>query len=185
MKLRQLSLLTLARDRENLTYEALQKALDLKAARDVEDLVISAVYAGLLHATLDPARQAVHVSSVAPLRDLSPGAIPDMLTALKSWGDRCTSTLTNLETQVKEIRATAVARQREQRSADEKLQKLVSESSDRAGPRGGASVRDVREALARRGYNKRSVIDVANLVDNEIMDLDDPDDPRRVAKRKL
>lgn len=181
IKLRQLSLLSLARDRENLSYAALQQALDLPDSREVESLVISAIYAGLLHATLDPARAAVQVSSVAPLRDLAPGATPDMITALKTWTDRCTTTLSDLETQIKDIRATAVVRQREQRAADDKLQQLMGEAQERK-----YEVGPPRE-LTRRGYNKRSVMDAANPVDSESMDVDEPEEEKkkRANKRKM
>ncbi|GFP60011.1 COP9 signalosome complex subunit 7a [Trichoderma asperellum] len=107
LKLRQLSLLSLASDRSSLSYDALQKALGLSSTREVEDLVITAIYAGLLHATLDPARQAVSVTSVAPLRDLAPGTIPDMIGALQNWAGRCQSTLGDLEEQIKSIRDAA------------------------------------------------------------------------------
>ncbi|KAJ3519166.1 hypothetical protein NM208_g14234 [Fusarium decemcellulare] len=184
-KLRQLSLLSLARDRQNLSYAALQEALDLPGAREVETLVISAVYAGLLHATLDPARAVVQVASVAPLRDLAPGTIPDMVTALKIWADRCTSTLGGLESQIKDIRSTAVARQREQRAADEKLQQLMGDAQD-SGSRKYEVAGLTREMITRRGFNKRSVMDVANLVDSESMDVDEPEEEKKRAnKRKM
>ncbi|KAF4973737.1 hypothetical protein FSARC_45 [Fusarium sarcochroum] len=185
-KLRQLSLLSLARDRQNLSYAALQDALDLPGSREVETLVISAVYAGLLHATLDPARAAVQVASVAPLRDLAPGSIPDMATALKIWADRCTTTLSGLELQIKEIRTTAAARQREQRAADEKLQQLMSDSQEGTGPRKYELPNMTRDMMARRGFNKRSVMDVGNLVDNDSMDVDESEEEKkRASKRKL
>ncbi|CRK39497.1 hypothetical protein BN1723_015496 [Verticillium longisporum] len=63
LKLRQLSLLTLARDRTNLAYPRLQTALSLPDTRALEALVTSAIYAGLIQATLDPARQHVHMST--------------------------------------------------------------------------------------------------------------------------
>ncbi|UKZ90294.1 uncharacterized protein TrAFT101_005318 [Trichoderma asperellum] len=125
LKLRQLSLLSLASDRSSLSYDALQKALGLSSPREVEDLVITAIYAGLLHATLDPARQAVSVTSVAPLRDLAPGTIPDMISALQNWAGRCQSTLGDLEEQIKSIRDAATVREREKRASDKKLQTLV------------------------------------------------------------
>ncbi|KAH6885880.1 hypothetical protein B0T10DRAFT_86107 [Thelonectria olida] len=175
-KLRQLSLLTLARDRKNLSYSALQNALDLPDARDLEALVISAVYAGLLHATLDPARAAVQVTSVAPLRDLHPGAIPDMITSLSNWSDRCTSTLADLEAQMKEIRTNAAERQLNQRVADIELQELMAAAQEnRTGP--------TRDMIARRTLNKRSVKDVGNLMDTESMELDPPEE--RSNKRKM
>ncbi|KAF4444465.1 ACOB-like protein [Fusarium acutatum] len=184
-KLRQLSLLSLVRDRQNLSYAALQEALDLLGAREVEALVISAVYAGLLHATLDPARAVVQVTSVAPLRDLAPGAIPDMAAALKKWSDRCTTTLDGLDLQIKEIRTTAAARQREQRLADEKLQQLINEQQEGMGPR-KYDLPNMTRDLGRRGFNKRSVMDTGNLVDNDSMDVDEAEEEKKRAnKRKL
>ncbi|EMT64541.1 hypothetical protein ACKRZS_000206 [Fusarium odoratissimum] len=184
-KLRQLSLLSLVRDRQNLSYAALQEALDLPGAREVEALVISAVYAGLLHATLDPARAVVQVSSVAPLRDLAPGAIPEMATALKKWSDRCTTTLDGLDLQIKEIRTVAAARQREQRLADEKLQQLMNEQQEGIGPR-KYDLPNMTRDLGRRGFNKRSVMDTGNLVDNDSMDVDEAEEEKKRAnKRKL
>ncbi|RYC56874.1 hypothetical protein CHU98_g9332, partial [Xylaria longipes] len=53
LKLRQLSLLTLAKNVQNLSYNALQQGLGLHNARAIEDLVISAVYAGLVDAQID------------------------------------------------------------------------------------------------------------------------------------
>ncbi|KAF5715574.1 ACOB [Fusarium mundagurra] len=183
-KLRQLSLLSLVRDRQNLSYSALQEALDLPGAREVEALVISAVYAGLLHATLDPARAVVQVSSVAPLRDLAPRAIPDLAAALKKWSDRCTTTLNGLDLQIKEIRTTAAARQREQRLADEKLQQLINEQQEGMGRK--YDLPNMTRDLGRRGFNKRSVMDTGNLADNDSMDVDEAEEEKKRAnKRKL
>ncbi|KAF5565006.1 ACOB [Fusarium phyllophilum] len=183
-KLRQLSLLSLVRDRQNLSYAALQEALDLPGAREVEALVISAVYAGLLHATLDPARAVVQVTSVAPLRDLAPGAIAGLAAALKKWSDRCTTTLDGLDLQIKEIRTTAATRQREQRLADEKLQQLINEQQEGMGRK--YDLPNMTRDLGRRGFNKRSVMDTGNLVDNDSMDVDEAEEEKKRAnKRKL
>ncbi|KAM0298909.1 hypothetical protein HYE67_009490 [Fusarium culmorum] len=186
IKLRQLSLLSLASDRQNLSYKALQDSLDLPGSREVENLVISAVYAGLLHATLDAARATVQVSSVAPLRDLAPGAIPGMAAALKTWYGRCTTTLSDVELQIKEIRTTAAARQREQRAADERLQQAMQDHQEGTGGRKYDLPNMSRDTMARRGFNKRSVMDVGNLVDNDSMDVDESEEEKkRASKRKL
>src|SRR5277367_3691067 len=76
LKLQQLSLLTLAQNPTNLTYENLMRELGITSTRDLENLVISAIYAGLLSGTLDPHRQRVSISSISPLRDVSPSSIP-------------------------------------------------------------------------------------------------------------
>lgn len=185
LKLRQLSLLSLARDRSNLSYEALQKALRLTSARQLEELVITVIYAGLLHATLDPARQAVQVNSIAPLRDLSPGSIQGMIAALGKWNDKCTSTLGDLDGQIRHMRATAVAREKEKRAAEQRIQVLVSESreSEKKSDLPG------RDILPRRGYGKRSMVDAANVTSDETMDVDEPsaaeEQKKRSSKRKM
>ncbi|KAH6608955.1 hypothetical protein Trco_002301 [Trichoderma cornu-damae] len=190
LKLRQLSLLSLASDRSSLSYDALQKALGLSSAREVEDLVITAIFAGLLHATLDPARQAIQVLSIAPLRDLAPGTIPDMISALQNWAGRCQSALGDLEQQIQSIREAAAARENEKRASDKKLQAFVDSVCD-VDRSGGAMLSAFqRDNLTRRGINKRSVVDlVGAAVLAEPMDVDEShaadDLAKRASKRKL
>lgn len=185
LKLRQLSLLTLARDRANLSYDALRRALGLESARQLEDLVIKAVYQGLLHATLDPAHQAVQVTSVAPLRDLRPGAIPDMTAALNAWSRRCSSTLADLDAQIRDIRVAAALRAVEAKTADEKLRRLMGELRDTDSSQDLPS----RDGLPRRGINKRAILDTGTSAVDETMELDEPhpseEQTKRASKRKM
>jgi COP9 signalosome complex subunit 7 len=184
LKLRQLSLLTLARDRANLSYAALQQHLGLGSARELEDLVITAIYAGLVNATLDPARQAVQVASVAPLRDLAPGAVPDLVAALRLWSAKCSDTLADLDARTARIRAAAAVREREKRAADEKLQAAMAEIEKKAKTSGGHS----HDAMTRRALNKRAMGPAAALLSEESMELDEPfqdEEKKRVNKRKM
>ncbi|KXH37122.1 PCI domain-containing protein [Colletotrichum simmondsii] len=213
LKLRQLSLLTLARDRSNLTYAALQSALGLPSTRALEDLVISAIYAGLLDATLDPHRQVVQVNSLAALRDLAPGAVPPMIAALRAWSSRCESTLGDLESQIAGIRDAAARRQREKAAQDARLAKLVEDvkKDPEAGGAGGPGGRKLAVGHAQHGgsssgervggflghtsraqrYNKRgstSMMDNTEEIDDEAMDVDEEDDEqekKRASRRKL
>lgn len=116
LKLRQLSLLTLARKDDTaagdaggpaLDYASLQKALDLPSRQALEELVISAVYAGLLRAQLNPKDSVVQINSVAPLRDVAPTAIGGLLSSLQAWAGRCEATLQSLSSQMTQLRAEA------------------------------------------------------------------------------
>lgn len=120
----------------------------------MEDLVITAIYGGLLEATLDPAREAVQVTRIAPLRDLVPGSVPSMIAALKGWSNRCTSTIADIEAHSETIRSVAAVREKEQRTADEKLKRQMEglQTMGKLGPGG-------RDVLARRGMNKRSMFE--------------------------
>ncbi|KAI1209650.1 uncharacterized protein F4807DRAFT_425749 [Annulohypoxylon truncatum] len=127
LKLRQLSLLTLARNPRNLSYANLQTSLGLPTPRAVEELVISAIYAGLVEAQLDPRNQTVHVSGVAPLRDPEPNSIPSALAALRAFSARCETTLQDLEAQVTSVREAAVSRAAETQAAAQTQAKLLDE----------------------------------------------------------
>lgn len=150
----------------------------------MEELVIAAIYAGLIEATLDPKRQAVQVTSIAPLRDLSPGAVPEMISILDRWSDRCTSTLEDLEAQILSIRTAAMEREIETAAAEKKMQDAIEElkeSSETKKHEGHTT------GLTRRGFMKRAVGGPGHSQDAESMELDEPAyiDDRRSSKRKM
>ncbi|KAI5927285.1 hypothetical protein F4810DRAFT_354503 [Camillea tinctor] len=178
LKLRQLSVLTLAKDPHNLTYAALQQSLNLPDSRAVEDLIISAVYAGLIEAQLDPRNQTVHISSVSPLRDLAPNSIPSMLASLRAWSGRCTDTLSDLEAQISAIRAAAAQRHADKRAWEALQARLVEEEQNAehsAHGRGQSAI--INRALrgSRFGGKRSSGSLEPGLDDDEAMDLDEDD----------
>ncbi|KAH8682263.1 hypothetical protein BX600DRAFT_38439 [Xylariales sp. PMI_506] len=192
LKLRQLSLLTLATDPRNLSYAKLQSALGMTDIRAVEELIISAIYAGLIEAQLDPRDQVVHISSVSPLRDLAPNSIPSMLSTLQVWSNRCTTTLIDLETQIAAIKAAAAARHNDQKARTERTEALVAEEMHASNDKGGVHGRGQSSILNRamagiRGarYGKRdrgASSQGAELEDEEIMDLDDDENIDEIAE---
>ena len=96
------------------------------------------MYADLLRAQLDPRRQAVHVSSVSPLRDLAPDSVPDILGQLRDWSGRCSTTLADLEAQVASIRDAAARRHAEKSAREATHARLVDEAGKNpAGELGG------------------------------------------------
>ncbi|KAI4169042.1 MAG: hypothetical protein LQ343_005975 [Gyalolechia ehrenbergii] len=127
-KLRQLSLLSLSTSPSTLTYHHLLQALSLPSVRALEDLVISSIYAGLLSAKLNTQAQRVDVSSVSPLRDLRPGSIPTLMSALDNWNSRCVSVLEDLENQVREVKQKALVRRKKEERDEAAVDKLVTEA---------------------------------------------------------
>jgi COP9 signalosome complex subunit 7 len=142
-KLRLLSLLTIAAEKPsastvtNLSYSSLCKRLDLEYTRDLEQLVTTAIYENLLTATLNPAAQTVVITSVAPLRDLAPGSVGQLLGELSAWSGRCDSVLADLQAEISRIEAEAMKRAaREQRK--EKQIKAANETGEKSsGAAGG------------------------------------------------
>jgi len=134
-KLRLLSLLSLAspflptreEKPDTLTYPALLSSLVLSSNHELESLVTSAIYAGLLTARLSPTSTPprVLITSVAPLRDLRPQSLPAMLQILKTWENRCTTTIYGLESQIATLRAGAAERTTLQRKRQEVVDAAV------------------------------------------------------------
>jgi len=83
-KLKLLSIVSLACHSKSLSYSALMSELDVSSVRDVEDLVIDAINAGLIDGALDQKGQAFHVT-FASGRDLGPNDVSSMISSLDSW----------------------------------------------------------------------------------------------------
>ncbi|TKA63320.1 hypothetical protein B0A49_09092 [Cryomyces minteri] len=180
LKLRLLSLLTLAARNSptspTLTYDHLKHALDLPSARKLEDLVISAIYRDLLTATLDTRRRTVSVSSVAPLRDVSPGALPVMQDELAAWSSRCEGALEQLEKQIFAIKQQAAMRSRKKQVEDRLVEtglRLKEESEGALKKKSRPRVGDALTAGDER--NKRAAMELGSGYedDEDLMDVDD------------
>jgi COP9 signalosome complex subunit 7 len=162
-----------------LSYANLLMSLGLETARELEDLVISAIYAGLVCGTLDPYNKTVLVSSVSPLRDLPPNSIPSMLSTLNAWSTRCSSSLLDLERQIASIKADALKRHKEEAEWNAHVEKLVDgKVSDKTQNEDGG-----RWGLGKRvgggGSNKRGnggMLGGDGFEDDDGMDVDEDDE---------
>lgn len=130
-KLLLLSLLPLSHSHTTLTYKHVMDALELPTPRSLEELVTTAIYAGLLTATLDPAHSLVSVTSISPLRDLSPGSLPALQNTLQSWSQRCDAALAELETQVAKVKQEAVDREKLRRKKERALEAAMQASDEK------------------------------------------------------
>ena len=172
-KLKQLSLLTLAspfvdaRDGANaLDYDTLLRSLSLPDPAALESLVTSCIYAGLMTARLSPTSSppAVHIHTVAPLRDLRPQSLPAILQILSTWSGRCDSVVSDVESHIENIKNEA----RRRHTLAEKRQNVVDTavgSTEAADKKGGRSERT-------RG-NKRDLDDENGESDGESMEVDE------------
>ncbi|KAL8803308.1 MAG: hypothetical protein Q9182_003266 [Xanthomendoza sp. 2 TL-2023] len=178
-KLRQLSLLSLSTSPSTLTYTHLLTALSLPSIRALEDLVISTIYAGLIVATLNTQSQRVDVSSVSPLRDLHPRRIPQLITTLDTWNDRCVSVLDDLENQIRNVREKALERRKREQRDEAAVEKLVAQSKEKEKPKIGLDEKG--KAGGKRGAQEA---EAALGEGNDEMDLDEKAGVRsRGAKR--
>lgn len=87
-KLKVITLLTLASSRKSLAYSELMGSLDVASSSELEQLVIAAVYSGLLTARMDQRAQIVQVSHCAG-RDVrtDPSQLAALHGQLSTWSD--------------------------------------------------------------------------------------------------
>ncbi|KAL5120411.1 hypothetical protein ACEQ8H_001701 [Pleosporales sp. CAS-2024a] len=174
-KLLLLSLLPLATSHRTLTYKHLLSALDLPTTRALEELITTAIYAGLITATLDPAHERISVTSVAPLRDLAPGSLPALQSTLRAWSRRCDAALTDLEAQVEKIKREAVDREKVRRKKERALEAVtLANGEDKAGAKrgpggfGGDDAMDIDDEGG-SGRATRSVDGVADEFEQKVV----------------
>ncbi|TKA66783.1 hypothetical protein B0A55_10501 [Friedmanniomyces simplex] len=158
-KLRLLSLLTIAAQKPtttaietNLSYASLCTRLDLPSPIDLEHLVTQAIYNDLISATLNPAAQTVVITSVAPLRDLAPGSVADMIAEMSAWSGRCDSVLADLEQEIARVKANA--RRRHAREVKAEKQKAAAETGEKGGTSGVLA--ESRSGRNTRGATKKA-----------------------------
>ncbi|KAK0327148.1 hypothetical protein LTR82_001910 [Friedmanniomyces endolithicus] len=140
-KLRLLSLLAIAAQKPsttaietNLSYTALCARLDRESPIDLEHLVTQAIYNDLISATLNPAAQTVVITSVAPLRDLAPGSVADMIAELSAWSGRCDGVLADLEQEIAKVKWNA--KRRHAREVKAEKQRAAAEGGEKSGTSG-------------------------------------------------
>ncbi|KAG5636927.1 hypothetical protein H0H81_006360 [Sphagnurus paluster] len=89
-------------------------ALDMPTIRELEDLIIDAIYLDILRGKLDEKEQQLEVEYTMG-RDLEPGKLEELLAALQNWAETTTAVLGTLEAKIQQIsRETTAAKQMEQ-----------------------------------------------------------------------
>ncbi|KAK9743698.1 PCI domain [Popillia japonica] len=98
-KLQHLTIVTLATKSKCIPYTNLLKELDIKNVRDLEDLIIEAIYADIIHGKLDQKNSQLEVDSAIG-RDIRTEDIDVIVTCLEDWCSACEGVLSCVETQI-------------------------------------------------------------------------------------
>jgi len=98
-KLRHLSVVSLASNSKHVSYDLLKKELALNSLRELEDLIIETIYAGILKGKLDQRENQLEVEFVIA-RDIKPNTIDTVLSTLGEWCNNCDSALSSLQAQI-------------------------------------------------------------------------------------
>ncbi|KJA20837.1 hypothetical protein HYPSUDRAFT_68162 [Hypholoma sublateritium FD-334 SS-4] len=129
-KLKHLTIVSLAEQRRILPYADLQRALDVSNVRELEDLIIDAIYLDLLHGKLDQKEEQLEVSYTMG-RDLEPGKLEQVLAALRDWASTTSGVLTTLDAKINSIAADTAAAKMNQQEHERVLQANLKEVYDK------------------------------------------------------
>jgi len=175
-KLKHLSLVSLAMERRILSYADLLESLQMPTIRELEDLIIDAIYQDVIRGKLDQKEQQFEVEYTMG-RDLEPGKVESVLAALKAWADTTSSVLTALDSKLVSLASQAAARHREEEEYEKDLaatlkQVMEKQKDSRLGTKrdnpklnvGGRSEKDkdtmdIDEPLEGKGKNKKAPAD--------------------------
>ncbi|XP_043258691.1 COP9 signalosome complex subunit 7 isoform X2 [Colletes gigas] len=99
-KLQHLTIVTLATKSRCIPYSILLEELDIKNVRDLEDLIIEAIYADIIHGKLDQKNSQLEVDYAGLGRDVRPNDTGVVAETLAAWGQACDTVLACIEDQV-------------------------------------------------------------------------------------
>ena len=102
-KLKHLTLVSLALQNRSLDYDRLLTSLDITSVRDLEDLIIDTIYAGLLTGKMHHHERVLHVDWVAG-RDLRPEDLQTIRQGLENWCATASTLLKALDEQIAHVR---------------------------------------------------------------------------------
>jgi len=98
-KLRHLTIVSLATKTKCIPYSVLLQELDMKNLRELEDLIIEAIYADVIRGKLDQKNQQLEVD-YAIGRDIQPEAVTEIVSVLQEWCTSCETVLKGIENQI-------------------------------------------------------------------------------------
>merc|ERR1719282_1922409 len=101
-KLRLLTVVSLAEQNKMLAYNLLMSELDINTVRELEDLVIEGISAGVVQGKLDQKSSHIEVDYVIG-RDIRKSDIGSIVSVLTAWCDNCDNMLRGIEGQVERV----------------------------------------------------------------------------------
>ncbi|KAJ3541899.1 hypothetical protein NM688_g6029 [Phlebia brevispora] len=129
-KLKHLTLASLAMEKRILRYDQLQEVLQISSIRELEDLIIDAIYAEVIRGKLDQKEQQFEVEYTMG-RDLEPGKIESLLLALQHWASTTSAVLTSLDEKLVQLSQQAAEEKAKKDDYDKKYQQLLHEVQEK------------------------------------------------------
>jgi COP9 signalosome complex subunit 7 len=129
-KLKHLTIVTLAaRHGKELSYDILKKELDLESLRELEDLVLDAIYQGLIEGKIDQQKQKVYVD-FAIGRDVREGDLLRVQEMLSNWVARSGTLIKAIEDKIAVARTEIKAEQLHREDFDRRVKEIKVKSME-------------------------------------------------------
>ncbi|KAL5197184.1 hypothetical protein ABZP36_000696 [Zizania latifolia] len=122
LKLKQLSVLTLAELTKVLPYDQLMQELDVSNVRQLEDFLINeCMYSGIVRGKLDQLRRCFEVQ-FATGRDLTPGQLNNTIDTLSDWLGTSDNLLHQIQEKIKWADTMSEANKKHQKEFEDKVE---------------------------------------------------------------
>lgn len=123
MKLRHLTVASMATKLKYIPYTDLLNELHMTSTRQLEDLLISAIYANVIRGKLDQQNSRLEVDWTIG-RDICPQSLETISTTLSLWCDACGSMLEGIKTQVKMANASLEDSQKKKKDIEQEVSNI-------------------------------------------------------------
>lgn len=122
-KLQHLTIVSMAVQSKRLPYDELLAALRIGNVRDLEDLIIDAIYADIVHGKLDQHKRHLEVD-FAIGRDVRAGDLGGIVRTLEEWSGSCETVLKCLELQIERANVMKVAQLQNRGEIDTEIRQI-------------------------------------------------------------
>ncbi|KAI9100445.1 hypothetical protein DFS34DRAFT_486008 [Phlyctochytrium arcticum] len=129
-KLKHLSIVTFSNRKRTLDYDVLLANLDIFNVRELEDLIIDAIYQDLLRGKLDQKKKCLEVE-YAMGRDLAPGQLDTILSTLNAWASKLETVLASVDKQMKHVQDRHAAEAKEKEAFEKFIETSKRELRDK------------------------------------------------------
>ncbi|KAK9076523.1 hypothetical protein SSX86_004857 [Deinandra increscens subsp. villosa] len=124
LKLKQLTVLTLAEANKVLPYDVLMQELDVINVRELEDFLINeCMYVGIVRGKLDQLQRCFQVQFAAG-RDLRPGQLGSMIHTLSDWLSTSDNLLITIQEKIKWADTMSELDKKHKKESDERMEEV-------------------------------------------------------------
>lgn len=156
-KLQHLTIVTLATKMKCIPYSVLLQELDVKNVRDLEDLIIEAVYSDIIQGKLDQKNSQLEVD-YAIGRDIRQEDIGAIVNTLQEWCDSCEAVLACIETQVNKANSEKNQRLKHREAIEQEIANIKKTLKANATENDETINNESREAMTQSGEKSKKPV---------------------------